>query len=262
MNTHINPAVIAERLSDAITAGHISQVYQPKVSAKTLDIVGVESLIRWKDPVHGFISPAVFIPIAEQYGLIESLTLKVMYDTIQQCSTWNKEGTMINAAINISVHDLHNPNTIQHYTSALQTFDVDPTQITFEITETAVMSDRDQCAAVLATLRAMGSGLSVDDFGTGHASFVYLKHFPITEVKIDKMFVDDIRSPIDRKIIKFTIELAHDLGCKVVAEGIEDLYTAQLLIEMGCDTLQGYHFGKPMTGTEISGLFHNQKVHV
>ena len=167
---------------------------------------------------------------------------------------------MINVSINVSIHDLQNSDILEHYVNALQQFNVDPSQITFEVTETAVMLNRSQCAGVLGTLKAMGSNISIDDFGTGHASFIYLKHFPISEIKIDKVFVDDVlTSSFDRKIVKFTIDLAHELGCKVVAEGVENQATAEALLGMGCDVLQGYYFGKPMSGTDVFHTFHRQE---
>lgn len=242
-------------LKMAISTDYIYQVYQPKFSAVTNELVGVESLVRWKDPTVGFIPPSVFVPIAEQAGLIDSLTRKVMKNTIRQCSIWNDGGLYLNVAINVSIQDLHNPDIVVYFSDLLMEFGVDPTHITFEITETAIMEDRERCGAVLATLRAMGAKLSVDDFGTGHASFVYLKHFPITEIKIDKMFVDDVLTSVfDAKLIRHTVDLAHEIGCKVVAEGIEDMQTDHKLRMMKCDTLQGYFLSKPVSANEIVEL--------
>lgn len=247
-------------IETALKRGYLFQVYQPKVCARTHTIVGVESLMRWNDPVYGSVPPSQFIPIAESTGTINKLTLKAIHDTISQCSVWNKGGMMINVSINVSIHDLQNSDILEHYVNALQQFNVDPSQITFEVTETAVMLNRSQCAGVLGTLKAMGSNISIDDFGTGHASFIYLKHFPISEIKIDKVFVDDVlTSSFDRKIVKFTIDLAHELGCKVVAEGVENQATAEALLGMGCDVLQGYYFGKPMSGTDVFHTFHRQE---
>jgi EAL domain-containing protein (putative c-di-GMP-specific phosphodiesterase class I) len=256
--TELNSNTIATLLRDAIDSNSITQLYQPKVSASSGLIVGVEALARWNDPQLGYVSPAVFIPIAEQMGMIETLTLNVISRTIRQCSQWNDQGIHLNMAINISIQDLHNKDIVVHIADSLMYNSVDPSQITLEITETSIMEDHQKCAAVLGTLRAMGIGLSVDDFGTGHASFVYLKHFPITEIKIDKMFVDDVlTSQLDAKIVKFTTELAHDIGCKVVAEGVEDAKTAQVLQDIGCDVLQGYYFYKPMEAADISSLINS-----
>lgn len=247
-----NNDILVSALTSAIHHNKLHQVYQPKIDSLNGKVVGVEALSRWNDPVLGSVPPSVFIPLAEKYNLMEPLTLNAITSIVSQCAIWNQQGINLKMSINASMQDLHSEKIVGHMCDALIKFNVDPTQIVLEITETAIMEDRDQCANTLSVLNAMGIGLSIDDFGIGHAPFVYLKHFPINEIKIDKMFVDEVATnPKDAAIVKCMVDLGHATGCVVVAEGVENEQTAKTLKSLGCDILQGYYFSKPIKAHEI-----------
>lgn len=254
MTKELNEKLIIQLLEKAIEINEFYFLYQPKVT-KNNTIIGVETLIRWNNSILGNVAPSVFIPLAERYGLITKLTELAIEQTIRQCSQWSKKQINLNVAINVSTIDLSSEKTILHFYNTLNKFAVNPSQITLEITETAMIENREQCAAVLATMRALGVNLAVDDFGTGHASFIYLKYFPITEIKLDQLFIKNmLQSNFDKKLIRGMIMLSKEIGCKTVAEGVENYETAQILCEMDVDILQGYFFSKPTTAENIEKL--------
>lgn len=249
--TYTDDALVSA-LTSAIHHNKIHQVYQPKIDSRLDKVVGVEALSRWNDPTLGVIPPSVFIPLAEKHNLMELLTLNAITSIVSQCAMWNRQGINLKMSINASMQDLHGDHIVGHISDALITHGVDPSQLILEITETAIMEDRDRCADALSILKAMGVGISIDDFGIGHAPFVYLKHFPINEIKIDKMFVDEVATnPKDAAIVKCMVDLGHATGCVVVAEGVENRRTADTLISLGCDILQGYYFSKPINADEL-----------
>lgn len=230
----------------------LSLVYQPKIYITSERISGVETLLRWEHPLIGMIPPDTFIKIAEQSGLIDLLTARVVEMSMQQYEDWANIGIKIPMSINISVNNLCNSNILNTISSAIIRHNVDPRDLTLEVTETSVMLDHDVSVEMLVRLNAMGIKLSIDDFGTGHSSFIYLKHLPIKEIKIDKSFVFGVLDDSnDVKIIQRTIDLAHDIGCHVVAEGIETQEVLDKLTSMGCDQLQGFYISKPLTPEDL-----------
>ncbi len=226
--------------------------YQPKIDLRTGIITAVEALIRWTHPEYGFISPEKFIPLAEQTNQIQPLTNWVLQTALQQCAQWHADGIMIGVSVNLSACSLNDNDFLENVRIALSQTHVDPEWLTLELTETAIMSDADHALHTLSRLDEMGVRLSVDDFGTGYSSLAYLKRLPVDEIKIDKSFVIDMLSDTsDTVIVRSTIDLAHNMGMSVVAEGIEDQNTWDKLAELQCDLGQGFHMCRPCPADEF-----------
>ncbi|NOX76168.1 MAG: EAL domain-containing protein [Gammaproteobacteria bacterium] len=239
-------------LRAAVKAGAFDLHYQPKIDLKTGKIYGVEALIRWTHPEHGFIAPDKFIPLAEQSGLVKPLTEWVLDNALAQCARWHKQGIKISVAVNLSAHSLNDLgllNTVRH---ALGRAKIAPEWLTLELTETTIMSDAVLALNTLTRLDAMGVRLSVDDFGTGYSSLAYLKRLPVDEIKIDKSFVMDMADDAsDAVIVRSTIDLAHNMGLSVVAEGIESREIWNQLFELNCNSGQGFYMSRPIPAEEL-----------
>ncbi len=239
-------------LRQAVENNNFELYYQPKIDLQHGHIVGAEALIRWIHAEHGFISPEKFIPLAEQTGLIKTLTEWVLKKALTQCATWHANNINIGISINLSAYSLNDIDLIDTVHHALTETAVDPHWLTLELTETAIMSDANRALNILSQLNAMGARLSVDDFGTGYSSLAYLKRFPVNEIKIDKSFVIDmLNDASDAVIVRSTIDLAHNMGMNVVAEGIESQEAWDKLAELGCNLGQGYHMCRPCPAEEF-----------
>lgn len=229
-------------LKSAIESNQLALHYQPKYLIATGEIIGAEALLRWQHPESGAISPEVIIDLAEEMSMINDLSHWVIKNAIAFCAQ-NK----CSISINLSVHNLRDPELIAKIDDCLKLNGVDSSEITFEITESAMMSNPQKSIQALNKLNDLGVKLSVDDFGTGFSSLAYLKLLPVDELKIDKSFVMDIeQDESNRVIVRSTIELSHNLGLKVVAEGIESKDCWDMLLEMGCDKAQGYYMSRPV----------------
>jgi diguanylate cyclase len=227
--------------------------YQPKIHAPSGEITGAEALLRWHHPQRGMISPALFIPIAERYGLINAIGRWVIDEACRQTQAWRDEGLRMRVAINLSVHQLRQPDLAEWIAAALQRHQVNPDLITCEVTETSAMDDTEVTMRVLGQLDRIGVHISIDDFGTGHSSLSYLRKLPADELKIDRSFVMDLETSEDaRKVAVAVINLAKALNMKVVAEGVETEAQDRILREFGCDQLQGYLFAKPMSAKALA----------
>jgi diguanylate cyclase (GGDEF)-like protein len=247
-------------LRNAIEAGNMEVFYQPKINMQSGHIYGVEALARWIHPERGPVSPALFIPIAEQTGLIHPLTGLVMNISLNQAASWRQQQRDIGVAINLSVRSLHDPHLPERIQVLLETWDIPANQVTLEITESAIMADPGKALEVLTELAEMGTHVSIDDYGTGYSSLSYLKRLPVSEIKIDRSFVGDmINNDNDSVIVRATIDMAHDLGLKVTAEGVEDQQTWDKLAEFGCDNAQGFYMGKPQNAEELNRWFCESK---
>jgi diguanylate cyclase (GGDEF)-like protein len=234
--------------------------YQPKADLAQLKTTSVEALVRWLHPEHGLIPPDDFISIAENSGMMNELTLRIIEIAMAQSREWNKQGLSIQIAINLSVINLLDKNLPQQVQSLLNTYQVDVKFIKFEITESSLMSNPELALSTLKALDKMNISLSIDDFGTGYSSLSYLKQLPVSELKIDRSFVKDMMNDEDDKVIvKSTIELAHNMNCSVVAEGIEDKLTYNYLIELGCDTAQGYYLSRPLPAEQLTEWFNESQ---
>ncbi|RJX34277.1 MAG: EAL domain-containing protein [Desulfurivibrio sp.] len=234
-------------LRQAIDNDELRLHYQPKININANIVSGVEALVRWQHPQHGFMPPDEFIPLAERTGLIKPLSLWVLKHAIEQTVKWHSAGLKLGIAINLSPSTLLDTELPDVITGTLASCSLAPHYITFEITEGSIIKDPARALEILTRLSKMGIRISIDDFGTGYSSLAYLKKMPASEVKIDKSFVlDMLVDENDAAIVQATIDLAHNLGLKVVAEGVENEETAERLKELGCDILQGYHFSKPL----------------
>ena len=239
-------------LRQAINNKALAAYYQPKIDIKTGRVTSVEALSRWPHPTEGIISPAEFIPMVEQSGLIRPFTLWILEEAIRQSRQWSEQGIDLTVAVNLSTRNLLDPNLADNIAEFLQTHGVGAERLTLEITESTIMSRPEQALKILTRLDAMGLKLSIDDFGTGYSSLAYLKQLPVAELKIDYSFISGITaSESDAVIVHSTIELAHNLGLSVVAEGVEDRETLELLATLGCDTGQGFYFGHPLPTGEL-----------
>lgn len=239
-------------LRQAIEAGTLELHYQPKLDVALDRVTGFEALLRWEHPKYGNISPDELIPLAEQTGLIRPLTHWVLDRAVSQCSQWHERYPELSVAVNLSAHNLQDPQLLEQIDGCLKRYRVPPALLTLELTESAMMSDPDHGVRMLAKLDAMGVGLAVDDFGTGFSSLAYLKQLPVDELKIDKSFVSHMcEDDNDAVIVRSIIDLAHNLGLRVVAEGVEDRDTWDLLEILRCDQAQGYHMGRPMPPADV-----------
>ena len=236
-------------LRDALAEGQLELHYQPEYSLSDGSLYGMEALLRWTHPVHGMISPARFVPIAEQSGLIVPIGEWVLAKACIQAAEWRAAGHEdFVMAVNLSPRQLSSPNLAEVVARTLATTGLPPSALCLEITESAIMEDPESGNAVLQSLKALGIKLAIDDFGVGYSSLSHLKYLlPVDVIKIDKTFIDGIvEGGDDRAIIAAVISLAHELGVQAVAEGVEDAAQVDALRALDCHIAQGYHFSKPV----------------
>jgi diguanylate cyclase (GGDEF)-like protein len=239
-------ALVAE-LRTAIEQGQLVLHFQPKVTANTGDVRAVEALVRWNHPVKGMVAPDAFLPVAEQTDLIDPLTSFVLDAALRQLRVWDAEvEDRLAVAVNISARSVTRPDFADEVLAALEESGVGPERLLLEITETALVVDPERAARMLAKLQRAGVRVSIDDFGRGQTSLGYLSHLALSELKIDKSFVLARNDPTNAAIISSVIQLGHNLGLQVVAEGVETNETFEWLRSNGCDIAQGYLFAKPM----------------
>jgi diguanylate cyclase (GGDEF)-like protein len=240
-------------LRAAIEEGALEVVYQPKAELPAGRVVGFEALLRWLDPSHGLVPPDEFVPIAETTGLITPLTRYVLQTAVEQVGAWRDQGVVTGMSVNLSVRNLLEPGLVDRVDRLLAGVGVPPGLLTLELTEGAVMTDPDATIAVLHQLSGAGVRLSIDDFGTGYSSLAYLKRLPVDEVKLDKAFVIGMTVDADDEaIVSSTIELAHNLGLRIVAEGVEDQETWDALAVLGCELAQGHYVAPPMAAEQAT----------
>ena len=239
-------------LRAAIANGDLILHYQPQIDLATQRVVGVEALARWPHPTRGFMAPDQFIPLAEQTNLIAPLTIAVLSEALRQCRDWMREGIHLPIAVNLSVHNLHDIDLFPTIWKLIEDSGVPPSTLRLEVTESSIMANITRTAESLTRLADLGVGLSIDDYGTGYSSLAYLKRLPVDELKIDKSFIMDLAADsANAAIVVSTIRLAHDLGLRVVAEGVEDHQTWDRLRLMGCDVAQGYYLSRPLPPREL-----------
>ena len=238
---------LQQDLRHALERGELQLHYQPKIDARLGRLQGVEALLRWQHPTRGMVGPNVFIPIAERFGLINGLGNWVIEESCRQMRVWADEGLSMNVAINLSVHQLRTEELVPRIESALARYQVMPSQLLCEITESVAMEDIESTQRAFEALSRIGVYLSIDDFGTGYSSLSYLRQLPARQLKIDRSFVADIEvRPDARAIVSAVIQLAHQLGLRVVAEGVETEGQRDILLVLQCDELQGYLLARPM----------------
>ena len=248
MHTGVQEQIELQRdLRQAIADGGLVLHYQPKISAGSHSITGVEALVRWNHPQRGLLSPGLFIPIAERFGLINALGDWVIEDACRQLREWLDQGLRMPVAINLSVYQLRQEGLVSQVESALQKYRLDPAMLTFEIAESGTVEVAESALKVFERLGDLGVLLSIDDFGTGYSSLHYLRRLRVSQLKIDLSLVQALDSSADaRAIAEAAVGLAHALGLRVVAEGVETTTQCDALAALRCDELQGHLFAKPM----------------
>ena len=251
------------KLRDALQRQQLQMHYQPQIDLTNGRVLGAEALVRWADPAEGMISPAVFIPVAEESGLIRPLTIWVLAESMRECERWHRAGLALSVSVNLSALNLLDPELSDALQAALTETGLDPRHVNLEITEGCFMASPQRAMAMLHSLHESGFKLSIDDFGTGYSSLAYLKSMPIDELKIDQSFVRKLlESTGDQAIVSSTIALAHNFNLQVVAEGIEDAATADWLKAHHCDIGQGYSYAKPMPPAEFVAFVQMRGTHL
>ena len=242
-------------LDEALGKGELQLLYQPKLDLKTGRITSVEALVRWNHATRGFLRPDLFIPLAERNDRIGGLTLHVVAQTIHDLLEWQSRGHQLSAAVNISAKLLNSASFIANLREMVENSGVSPASLTFEVTESATMSDPAGAAAALRSFRDLGIAISMDDYGTGQSTLSYLKQLPLNELKIDRSFVQFAhQNRGDGALVRSTVNLAHELGLKVVAEGVEEQACLDFLRSIGCDLAQGYLISKPIPAKDLQPL--------
>lgn len=243
---------LRQALRDAVETGQLQLHYQPKISGRTGQVNGVEALLRWIHPVRGPISPAVFIPIAERFGLINAIGAWVIDEACRQMGAWQAQGSKVRVAVNLSSHQLRNAGIVEQVRDALERHQVQPGQLVCEITESVAMERSQAAKGIIEGLSGIGVVVSIDDFGTGYSSLSSLRQMRVSELKIDREFVMDVHTSKDaRAIVDAIVRLAHALELRVVAEGVETAAQRDALIDLGCDELQGFFFARPMPPQDL-----------
>ncbi|MES2348808.1 MAG: EAL domain-containing protein [Pseudomonadota bacterium] len=252
---------IQGQLRSAIARDEFEVHYQPQMCLKTGNMVGAEALLRWDNAVLGKVPPNRFIPLAEEYGLVNSIGEWVLETVCAQIKVWHDQGLGdIKVAVNLAAGQFANDATVPYVESTLRKFGIAPGYLGLEITEGTVMGDPNKAVAALRRLKDIGVNISLDDFGTGYSSLSYLKRFPIDVLKIDKSFVDDVTTNAnDAAIALSVISLAHNLNMRVIAEGVETREQVQFLTERGCDEMQGYYFSRPVNAEAFTALLREHR---
>jgi predicted signal transduction protein with EAL and GGDEF domain len=252
---------LAGGLRDAIDRGEVEVLFQPQVELATGRVTGAEALVRWHHPSHGLLKPDEFIPAAEHNGSIKPLTRKVLAVSIAACREWRAQGYDLSVSVNLSMTSLLDtalPNVVR---SLLDADLLPPEALVLELTEGSIMTESRRSLSVLTAIDEMGVRLSIDDFGTGYSSLSHLRRLPISEIKIDRMFIADLAvDEHDEAIVRTTIDLGHHLGLKVVAEGAESLESMRHLRDLGCDVAQGFVISRPRSQASFESWLAGQDV--
>lgn len=254
-NQGLRFSLISE-LRRAIREQELLLNFQPKIELQSRRVHGFEALVRWQHPTQGFIPPAEFIPMAEATDVIHPLTEWVLEQSIRQCKQWHAQSFFVTVAVNLSARNLLDEKLPHKVTQLLEKYQLPAVALELEITESAIVLDPDRALMILNQLSEQGVRISIDDFGTGYSSLAYLKKLPVNALKIDRSFVMDMLTDRqDEVIVKSTVNLAHNLGLHVVAEGVENEQTLQALAALGCNQAQGYHLGRPMPEGQVLDWF-------
>jgi len=245
--------ISVEELQNAINSNELVTYYQPQVTLNDYSKLSVEALVRWQHPEKGLLGPDLFIPIAEQYDLIDGLTWVVLKQVMAQCQTWAKLGLTVQVAINMSAKTLQDLNLPRKLGDLVKRYNLQASQFILEVTESALMTELIKSLEILTRLRMKGFSLSIDDFGTGYSSLIQLNRIPFSELKIDKSFVINMKNePEALAIVETVILLGNKLGMDIVAEGVEDKGNLESLSNLGCTIAQGYFISQPLPGDEIT----------
>jgi EAL domain-containing protein (putative c-di-GMP-specific phosphodiesterase class I) len=247
------PPLRMGELRQAIAAGELFLLFQPKIDLETGRVSGLEALTRWQHPEFGLISPDEFIPVAERTGLIIPLTLWVLHQSLLQCRDWQRMGFEVNVSANLSMWNLEAQELPAQIEGLLTRIGVAPERLELEITESAIMVDPQRVMQTLTRIKDLGVRFTIDDFGTGYSSLAYLKRLPVSGMKIDKSFVLNVESDRDNAVIvRSIVDLGHNLGLKVVAEGVETAEANEMLKSFRCDEAQGFYYSRPIPAYAIT----------
>ena len=248
------------KLNEYIERNDLFLVYQPVMDFRTEQVSYIEALVRWRQPDGTIILPETFIRVAEQSGVIRQLSEWIIDTVCRELANLQQDNPGLRAGINLSMHNLHDYNLADQVMQSLERYRLEASSLILEITETGVMMDPNQVIEILGQLSAQGLKLSIDDFGTGHSSLVYLRRLPVHNLKVDKSFVIDMDKDEDNaSIVRATVDLAHNLGLTVTAEGVETGSVYEKLREIGCDYYQGYYVGEPVDAAGIAEWLENGK---
>jgi diguanylate cyclase (GGDEF)-like protein len=247
--------LLAEELGRAIDTGQLVLHYQPQLDLRTRQVQAVEALLRWIHPRLGLLPPEQFLPLAEEAGLMTRITAWVLESALTQCEEWRETGRTFTVAVNVAPSNLLEPGFVDRVCGLLDEHGLPPDALVLELTETNVIAEFETCRAVIESFRDYGIVVSIDDFGAGVTSLAYLRDLAVQELKLDRSFitrVTDVHGHRDLDVVRSTIELGHALGLRIVAEGIEDVETLNLLTEYGCDVAQGYAISRPKPADELA----------
>lgn len=248
-------AILVNDLRSALELGQLELYFQPKIDAISLQVTAAEALLRWHHPERGLVSPVVFIPLAERYGLIGTIGNWVIEEACRKAARWRERGLRMRVAVNISGYQMREDDLVDRIEAALKRHDIQPDRFTCEITESVAMEDTKVTQATFEKMRNAGFHVSIDDFGTGYSSLAALRKLPAAELKIDRAFVSDLEESEDaRSIAQSIVNLAMALNLHVVAEGVETTGQRDILVGMGCHELQGFLFSMPMPAYELERL--------
>jgi diguanylate cyclase (GGDEF)-like protein len=256
---------LSESLRDAVNSGDLTLHYQPQLDMRNGQITAVEALIRWPHPTLGLIPPMKFLPLAEKAGLMWTLTTWVLNEALGQCAIWHRRGQHIAVSVNVATTELLQVGFLELVEELLTRYDVPADYLVIEITETTIISDFVRSQEVIRDLRRLGVLVSIDDFGAGFTSLAYLRSLDVGELKLDRTFISSLSTQEnvrDFEIVRATINLGHEMGLRVVAEGIEDVTTLEILNDLGCDIAQGYYISRPTSADKISFQSHETPARV
>lgn len=254
-----NRLVLINDLRDAIANDTLDLYYQPQIDVQSEQIIGAEALLRWNHPEHGFIQPDKIVELAEYEGIIHQLSLWVLKQAIAECSLWHQEKHQLSISVNLSVHDLLNHSLNEQVAALIEQYQLKSQFLTLEVTESGMMNNPARSIEMLEKLNNMGIKLSIDDFGTGFSSLAYLKKLPVHELKIDQSFIFNMdNDESDVVIVKSTIDLGHNLGLRVTAEGVENSRILDIIKNFGCDYAQGYLFSRPKPRREFLSMLNEE----
>jgi EAL domain-containing protein (putative c-di-GMP-specific phosphodiesterase class I) len=253
---------LLDELRDAVKAGDFVLHYQPQLDLKTGQILAVEALVRWPHPTLGLVPPLKFLPLAEEAGLMWPLTKWVLNEAFSQCAQWRNSGRYLAVSVNVATTDLLEAGFLGHVKNLLDQYELPGEAIVIEITETTIITDFLRSQAVILDLRDLGIVVSIDDFGAGFTSLAYLSSLAVGELKLDRAFITSLNAEgngREMELVRATINLGHDMGLRVVAEGIEDVETLDLLGDLGCDLAQGYFISRPTPASRLSFMASDTK---
>jgi EAL domain-containing protein (putative c-di-GMP-specific phosphodiesterase class I) len=256
MNERVeNQLVLEAALQRAVKAGEFLLHFQPRVSAVSRKVVGVEALLRWQHPERGLVSPGEFIPLLEETNLIIPVGAWVLETACRQAREWRDSGMPLRMSVNISSRQFRSESLVETVASALLSSGLQPELLELELTESLLVENTENAIAVMARFKKLGVMVSIDDFGTGYSSFGYLKQFPIDFLKVDRIFIRDLaRNPKDAAIVEAIAALARSLGIGLIAEGVEEAHQAEYLRTCYCTEMQGWLFGRAVPAAELPKL--------